>query len=114
MILHIFWYLLTYKTDYKGRIFGSPHTLEIPFVFDTSADMPLTGSRPDKPEMTASLLNAWASFAHHGNPNHAGIPEWRPYTVQNRETMILDAPCRMENDPDGEELNAWEGLEIVT
>ena len=110
----VYMYLLTYKTDYKGGIFGSPHTLEIPFIFDTSDDMPLTGNRPDKPEMTGSLLNAWASFAHNGNPNHPGIPEWRPYTTQNRETMILDVPCRMENDPDGEELRAWEGLEIIS
>jgi len=76
--------------------------------------MLLSGNRPDKPEMTASLLNAWASFAHNGNPSHPGIPEWRPYTAQNRDTMILDVPCRMEPDPEGEEIKAWEGLEIVT
>jgi para-nitrobenzyl esterase len=110
----VYMYQLTYQTDYKGGIFGVPHTLEIPFIFDTSDDMPLSGNRPDKSEITASLLNAWSSFAHIGNPNHGGIPEWRPYTPQNRETMILDVPCRMEINPEGEELKAWEGLEIIT
>jgi para-nitrobenzyl esterase len=110
----VYMYLLTYKTDYRGGAYGACHTLDIPFVFDTANDVPVAGNRPDKHELAASMSKAWAAFARNGNPSHAGIPEWLPYTTQNRATMILDVPCRLEIDPDSEELEAWRGLEVVT
>lgn len=110
----VYMYLLAYKTDYKGGAYGACHTLDIPFVFDTVDDVPLAGNRPDKHELAAAMSKAWACFAYNSNPSHAGIPEWLPYTVQSRATMILDVPCRLDIDPDREELEAWQGLEIVT
>ena len=38
-------------------------------------------------------------FASDGNPNHAGLPEWSPYSEPDRSTMVFDAPCRVEADP---------------
>ncbi|GAG35181.1 unnamed protein product, partial [marine sediment metagenome] len=50
--------------------------------------------------------------ARSGNPNHPGIPKWKPYTADNRATMILDVPCRVEIDPFREELDAWGGIPL--
>ena len=109
----VFMYLFTWQSDYKGYLFKSCHALEIPFVFDTTEDMPLTGERPDKPQLVDSVSGAWIAFAHTGNPSHSKIPQWEPYTVDNRATMILDIPCRQEIDPAREELEAWKGMEII-
>ncbi len=109
----VFMYLFTWESDYKGYLFKACHALEIPFVFDTTESMPLTGERPDKPQLVDSVSGAWLAFAHTGNPSHRGIPEWEPYTLEKRATMILDVPCRLEYDPDREELDAWKGMEII-
>ena len=109
----IFMYLFTWESDYKGYLFKSCHALEIPFVFDTTEDMAITGSRPDKPQLVDSVSGAWIAFARTGNPGHPGIPKWEPYTIKNRATMILDVPCRLEIDPAREELDAWKGMEVI-
>ena len=100
-------------SDFKGGLFKSCHALEIPFVFDTTEAMPLTGSKPDKPQLVDDVSGAWIAFAHAGNPSHQGIPAWEPYTLENRATMILDVPCRLENDPAREELDAWKGMDMI-
>ena len=90
----------------------SPHTVEIPFVFnhiDTSESMvgPVT---PQMRTLEAASAGAWASLARTGNPNPSGrqttnndrLPHWPAYTADKRATMIFDTPCRVENDPTAE------------
>lgn len=109
----VFMYLFTWQSDYLGNLFKSAHALEIPFVFDTVDEALITGDRPDRYELAGMVSDAWIAFARTGNPSHPGIPEWKPFSIENRETMILDIPCRLENDPAREELDAWEGLEVI-
>jgi len=108
----VYLYLFTWQSDYLDNLFKSAHALEIPFVFDTVDEALITGDRPDRYELAAVVSQAWIAFARTGNPSHPRIPEWKPITVGNRETMILDVPCRMENDPAREELDAWEGIDV--
>ena len=82
-------------------------------MFDTTESMTITGKRPDKPRLVDAVSGAWLAFAQNGNPSHEGIPAWEPYTMEKKATMILDVPCRMEYDPGREELDAWEGIEII-
>lgn len=109
----VFMYLFTWQSDYKGYLFKAAHALEIPFVFDTTEEMPLTGERPDKSRLVDAVSGAWIAFARYGDPSHPGIPRWEPYTLERRATMILDVPCRLEFDPGREERDAWQGLEIL-
>jgi len=109
----VFMYLFTWESDYKGYLFKACHALEIPFVFDTTESMPLTGERHDKPQLVDSITGAWIAFAHTNNPSHRGIPRWEPYTLEKRPTMILDVPCRLEYDLAREELDAWKGMDII-
>ena len=108
----VFMYLFTWETDYLGDMFRACHVLEIPFVFDTVDDIALTGGRPDKYDLLESVSGAWIAFARSGNPNHARIPRWEPYSAEKRSTMILDVPCRLEVDPYREEMAAWEGIPL--
>ena len=109
----VYMYLFTWESDYKGYLFKACHALEIPFVFDNPDSALVTGERPDKPQLAAAMSEAWIAFARSGDPSHAGIPEWQPYTIDNRATMLIDVPCRMEIDPAREELDAWEGMGII-
>jgi para-nitrobenzyl esterase len=109
----VFMYLLTWESDYADGLFKSCHTLDIPFIFDNVDAIPITGSRPDKHQLAVSMSEAWLAFARKGDPNHAGIPKWEPYSAKKRPTMLFDVPCRIEVDPYREELDAWKGIETI-
>ena len=109
----VYMYLFTWQSDYKGYLLKASHAMELSFVFDTIDSMPLTGERPDRYELAAQMSEAWIAFTRNGDPNHPDIPKWLPYTANDRQTMIFDAPCRIEVDPYREELDAWEGIDII-
>ena len=109
----VYMYLFTYESNFLGGLLKAGHGLEIPFAFDNTDDVPMVGDRPDKHELAAAMSRAWAAFARSGDPSHPGIPKWEPYTLDNRATMLLDVPCRIEIDPAREELDAWEGMEVI-
>jgi len=108
----VYMYLFTWESDYKGYLFKAAHALEIPFAFDNVDAIPLTGERPDRYELAALMSEAWIAFARNGDPSHSKIPKWTPYTMDNRATMIIDVPFRMEIDPAREELDAWKGFPV--
>ncbi len=103
----VFMYRFDYETDLLGGRLRSCHALEVPFVFDDVAAAPLSGSRPDRFDVARVMSEAWVSFAKGGDPNHTGIPKWRPYTTGNRSTTVFDVECRLE--PDRTELR--EGID---
>ncbi len=53
---------------------------------------------------------AWVQFAREGDPNHAAIPTWPPYSLSERATILFDFECRVVNDPWRDERLVWEGL----
>ncbi len=92
-------YVFAWETPVMGL--RSPHTIEIPFVFnhlDISQSMvgPVSGAMR---QLEAAAAGAWAGLARAGNPNHNGLPRWPAYAADRRGTMIFDTPCRVENDP---------------
>ncbi len=109
----VYMYLFTYESNFVGGLLKAGHAIEIPFVFDNTDDVPMVGDRPDRHDLASAMSEAWIAFARNGDPSHQGIPAWKPYTLMNRETMILDVPCRLENDPAREELDAWEGIVVI-
>jgi para-nitrobenzyl esterase len=109
----VYMYLFSWRSDYRDYLYKACHTMEIPFVFDTVGNVPLTGSRPDKFALAAAMSDTWSAFARRGNPNNQGIPKWEPYDIKKRSTMIFDVPCRVENDPYRQELDAWQGMDII-
>ena len=109
----VYMYLLTYESDALGGLLKAGHGIDIPFVFDNADDVPMAGNRPDKRELAAAMSEAWIAFARSGDPNHPGIPRWSSYSADNRETMLFDVPCRVEVNPDREEIEAWEGTPAI-
>lgn len=82
----------------------APHTFDIPMVFDnTGAEGSMTGNSQQASQMGAIMSGAFIALARTGSPQHAALPEWTPYSMENRETMIMDLPPRLENDPRGAE-----------
>jgi para-nitrobenzyl esterase len=108
----VFMYQFAWQSDFMGGLFKAAHALEIPFVFHNVDAAPITGDRPDKHGLADVVSDTWLAFACSGDPNHAGIPQWRPYTKERRDTLIFDVPCRAESAPRQEELDAWRDIEL--
>ncbi|QJD80374.1 carboxylesterase/lipase family protein [Spirosoma rhododendri] len=86
--------------DNRMRAF---HCDDICFWF-YNTDLMLThtggGKRPRA--LSEKMAGSFINFARTGNPNGGGLPNWKPYTPQNGETMVLDDTCALVNDPDRE------------
>jgi len=108
----VYMYLFAWRSPALGGKMGSPHTAEIPFVFDnTDTPKVMTTGSPAEKELAAKMSEAWIEFARSGNPNHRGLPYWPAYTTKDRFTMVFDNTCKAVNDPGGEERKLWVSLE---
>ena len=97
-----FVYEFTWETPIlKGKL-RSPHTIEMPFVFDNVRDplvQKLTGSAPDIFPLAERVSGAWAAFAATGNPNSKSVPHWPPYSAADRNIMMINSTCEVVKDP---------------
>lgn len=97
-------YQLNYRSPLEGGRYGAMHTMDIPLVFDNIAQTgSLTGVNEAAQKTADQMSDTLIAFAHTGNPNHTGIPEWRPYDLTHRSTMLFDVQSRVEDDPRGAE-----------
>lgn len=74
----VYAYVFTKQADAAA---GAYHTSEIPFVFSNGKD---------DAALQDTMTALWSSFAHDGVPKAKGVPDWKPYTEANGNTMILD------------------------
>jgi para-nitrobenzyl esterase len=102
----VYMYFFAWKAPIDGGKWRSPHTIELPFVFETYDKATVTGTGPERKTLGQSVSGAWAAFARNGNPNHKDLPHWTPYTLSERATMIFDSECKLINDPNHDELEA--------
>jgi para-nitrobenzyl esterase len=63
--------------------------------------------------MAEQVSNAFIAFARSGNPNHAGIPKWEPYTLPRRATMVFNNPSALIDDPRGAERKLFEQVPFI-
>lgn len=107
-------YELDWPSPVDGARWGAPHTLDIPLNLDNVAFAPgMTGDGPGAQQMAAIMSNMCIQFARTGNPNHAGLPHWPPYSLAQRETMCWNLPPRVVNDPRGNERRLIEQVPYV-
>lgn len=98
----------------EGRRTRSFHTLDIPLVFDTiDAAGSKIGTDARARAMAATMRDALLAFARSGDPNHAGMPHWAPYSLTQRETMVFDTPSRLVDDPRGGERVLYQQAPFV-
>ncbi len=107
----VYMYLFTWKSPALQGKLRSPHTAEIPFVFDNT-DIPkyMTAHAKQEQELAARMSGAWIQFARSGTPDHKSIPAWPKYDFEKRATMIFDTTCHVVDDPDSEARELWAGV----
>lgn len=96
----VFLYYFTWETPVEGGRLKSPHTMEIPFVFDNvKIAERLTGGGADALALAPRISDAWIAFARSGDPNTPKLPHWPAFNAQTRPTMVLNNTSKVENDP---------------
>ena len=106
-----------YRFDWETPAFGgrlkAPHSVEVPFVFDTLSVIGAAHAKPGAQDLADRMSATWATFARTGDPNNKSIPAWRVYatdTNDKRCVMVLNDQCQVASDPDGEVRPVWNKL----
>ncbi|QDK78736.1 carboxylesterase/lipase family protein [Spirosoma sp. KCTC 42546] len=76
------------------------------WFYNTDLMLTHTGGGKRPRTLSEKMAGSFLNFVKTGNPNGGGLPNWKPYTVQNGETMILDDTSALVNDPDREARKA--------
>jgi para-nitrobenzyl esterase len=107
-------YLFAWETPVRDGRLGSPHAVELPFVFgnlDAKGVSELIGNdlerQVERQALAEVVQGAWIAFARTGNPYHAGLPSWPAYEPEHRHTLVFDTPSFVQSDPMGTERSVW-------
>ena len=92
--------------------FRAGHSSEIAIMSYNYDMRSRTANGPDTPEVSKKMSSLWASFARDGTPRADGVPPWPRYERKSRATMIIDAECRVIDDPDRVIRQMWESLHL--
>ena len=103
-------YAFEWETPVQDGRLKAPHALDVPFTFDTIDLTNATDRGPAAQTLAAAMSGTWAAFARSGVPGNQSIPHWPAYDLTNRATLILDAECRIQNDPRGETRKLWQEI----
>jgi para-nitrobenzyl esterase len=96
----VYAYQLDYRSPLDGGRYGAMHTMDIPLVFDNIAQPgSLTGTAAAAQKVADRMSDAFIAFARGGDPNHAGLPQWRPYDLSTRATLLFDVESKLAEDP---------------
>jgi para-nitrobenzyl esterase len=94
----VFMYHFDWDTPLLGGKLRAFHTADLPLEMRLVA-------YPESDALSRQLAGAWAAFARTGNPNHAGLPNWEPYSPDKKANMIFDVnQSRLEHDPAAAEM----------
>ena len=110
----VWMYSFEWETPVLGGRMKAPHAMDVPFCFDTIDLTNATDGSDTAKTLAATMSGVWAAFARNGVPDHPSIPHWPAYTLPERATLMLDASCRIENDPRGEQRALWQDITGTT
>nr|WP_306306690.1 carboxylesterase family protein [Nocardia testacea] len=105
-----------YRYDFAPRLLqlykmGATHATDLLATFGSvyepwSRALTAGGSRRGLLAVTRQVQNNWLHFARTGEP----LPSWPRYTEEERSTLIIDAPGRVDHDPDSARRKLWAGV----
>ncbi len=109
-------YLFTWPSPWGDGSLGSPHAIDIGFVFGTHAMTPgsaeFFGSGPEADALSAAVQDAWIAFARDGSARTDALADWQPYDTGKRSTAIFDQPLAVQDAPFDDERALWEGANV--
>lgn len=101
----VYSYRLMWRTPVEDGRRITPHSLDLPFMFDNVSKVPdMVGPETEETAAMAHMMSeTWLAFARTGNPNNDAIPAWTPYDLERRSVMLFDTQPDALPDPHKEE-----------
>jgi para-nitrobenzyl esterase len=96
----VFMYHFTRALPYgKGqKPYGAFHTGEVPYAYK-NLRMSVRPWEDVDYKLSDIMSSYWVNFAKNGDPNGAGLPEWKPCAPEAYETMYLGKTCELKTIP---------------
>lgn len=125
----VYAYIFTHESDRlvpgTQHKVGAAHAQEIAYKFDLiqpvgsqanaaspSPRMNMSAdSGPESVQTARNMSEMWSTFARTGKPGAKSQPDWQSYDTKRRATMLINAECKLADDPFGLERSVWEKLE---
>jgi len=95
----VYLYYFTWLSPMKNGKYRSPHTVEIPFAWDTIKTANLTNTSPVAQTLADKVSASWIAFARTGNPSVPSLPHWPAMDAANWQTMVFNDESKVVNDP---------------
>ena len=94
---------------------GTPHAMEVPFVFGTGGraqaqkdpSFTVEFDAADK-KISAEVRRYWTQFARSGDPNQNGLPSWPRYQRAEDKVLVIDKDIAAKTHPLTTRLNYHE------
>ena len=88
---YLFTHFIPGIDDPESTCYGAFHTGECWYIFNTLDRCWRQPLFTDADYELADMMSGyWTNFAKTGDPNGEGVPEWAPYTEDNKNIQILD------------------------
>ncbi len=108
-------YLFTWDSPWGDGSLGSPHAIDIGFVFGThefsEGSGEFFGQGSDADTLAEQVQDAWLAFASDGNPRTDALSDWQAYSQDTRSTALFGQPVEVASDPFGPEREIWNEVE---
>ena len=110
-----------YRFDYYTKVLETYHLYAchvselLPF-FEVPTEpycQLFAGSEEEMRPIGTRMRRYWGAFARTGVPAVPGQAEWKPYTEQERYTMVIDREDHLELDPEAEIRARYQGIDRV-
>jgi len=92
-------YYLTWESPVDDGRIMSPHTLDIPLIFDNVNVSRLTQGSAAAQALADKVSDTIINFARTGDPNVGKLPNWTAYNGDTRATMVLNDNSAVIEDP---------------
>ena len=100
----VYKYYFQWYSPVRGGQLRAMHTMDIAFVMDIiDIAKSEVGEGKDRQPLADQMSAAWVAFAATGKPDTKRLPQWTPFNLKDRPTMVFNNECRMVNDPYKEE-----------
>jgi para-nitrobenzyl esterase len=90
-----------YPEDSEQFDHGTPHGVDVPFVF---MNLDASSSTKSDLEMSELMGDYWTNFAKYANPNGQDLPEWTPFSASNSQVLNLGKEIYLRPVPDESSL----------
>ena len=93
-----------------GFPLGAYHGLDVPYTWTLNGYNPYPPLNAEQSQLSATMIDYWASFAHTGDPNGPGRPHWPEYAAAGTVVELSTAGIAPTPFAEDHRCDFWAGF----